>query len=111
MVVAVGLASAVPSVLIELLSDADIGDADETFVVCWSWLEEVLQASVCVGYRVNVREAYSLPSWRLLLRALSCDSFECFRPHGLCGESVERFRLHASGGTKKLPLQIGFCVT
>ena len=37
MVVAVGLASAVPSVLIELLSDADIGDADETFVVCWSW--------------------------------------------------------------------------
>ena len=58
-----------------------------------------------------MREAYSLPSWRLLLRVLSRDSFQCFRPHGLCGEDVERFRLHASGGTKKLPLQIGFCVT
>ena len=64
-----------------------------------------------VGYRVTVIEAYSLPSWRLLLRVWSRDSFKCFRPHGLCGESVEPFRLHALGGTKKLPLQIGFCVT
>jgi len=59
----------------------------------------------------NVKEAYWLPSWRLHLRVLGCDCFKCFRPHGLCGESVERFRLHAWGGTKKLPLQIGFCVT
>jgi len=36
MVVAVGLASVVPSVLIVLLSDVDVGDADEDFVVSWS---------------------------------------------------------------------------
>jgi len=60
---------------------------------------------------VNVREAYTLPSWRLLFRIVSCDSFKCFRPHGLCRDSVECFRLHALGRTKKLPLQIGVCVT
>ena len=37
MVAAVGLASVAPSVLIVLLSDAGLGDADEDFVVSWSW--------------------------------------------------------------------------
>jgi len=37
MVVAAGLASVVPSVLIVLLSDAGLGDVDGDFVVSWAW--------------------------------------------------------------------------
>lgn len=37
MAAAVGVASVVPSVLIVLLSDADLGDADEDFVVSCVW--------------------------------------------------------------------------